>query len=128
MQIKNLYLKVKTTHKEFYFVKNSKLFLEPEQTKEISFIYLIRDYNQNLSHHKFKFEAYQLPFDYTTKGKNPKDILESCKRIDKNKILYSCFSLQVYMNYLESNLNISNKNPSLSGYSALSREDRNNKT
>jgi hypothetical protein len=98
--------------------------LEAEQTKEINFRYLIRDYGLNTSNNKFKFEAFQLPFDFRVKGKNPKDVLKLCKNIEKGKILYQTASLMVYLNYANSGLNSSLKSNAL--YTNSMRDERNN--
>lgn len=57
----------------------------------------------NLSNHKFRFEAFQLPLDFNTKNSLIKETLEKISKIDKEKILHEYRNIKVYSNHQISN-------------------------
>jgi len=87
--------------------------LETEQSKEISFRYLRRDFNQNASNNKFRFEAFQLPFDSSIIGESAQKVLELYRKVEKGKVIYQTARLMVYLNFSNTGFNssvINNKN------------------
>ena len=71
--------------------------------KEITFIFNARNLNMNLSDHKFRFEAFQLPLNFSIKPTLIKETLDWIDKIDKDKILHEYKSIKVYSNHQISN-------------------------
>ena len=57
----------------------------------------------NLSNHKFRFEAYQLPSEFKIDQKLIKETLNKIDKIDKDKIIHEYRSIKVYSNHQVSN-------------------------
>ena len=104
-------LGIKINHREFYIVNPSHCFIEPHEIKEISIYFKhsnVSELNENdVSNHKFKFEAYTLN---DIKETDPKTFFESIKTLITPKTKKYHIKIPVVVTLKESaaNSNINN--------------------